>query len=500
MASFAPPSTWGCGSAAASPSSSTITAHFNRPVRTLTGGIPDPGTEVGGENTLMGVKVGNELLAGLGVSWGVVPFIFDLVGELYTFTGLGLEEGSTPTAASRAWGRAARRWSASRPTWRPTRSSRRAAATACSPPATAPTQGRFFVGFVFEPGVGDRDGDGIKDDVDKCPDDPEDFDDFEDEDGCPDPGQRPRRHPRRRSTSARTSPDPRRRDDGCPDATRSATATATASPTTSTSARTSPRTSTASRTRTAAPIPTTTRTASPTSSTSARTIPRTRTASRTRTAARIRTTTRTASSTCDDKCPNEPETYNGFEDEDGCPDKGLVIVQRGKLEILDKIYFETDKDDHHGRCPSRSSTPSRRPSRATREIALIEIQGHADERGDDEYNLDLTDRRAHSVMRALEDRGVELGRLQRPRLRRDPAGLHPAQRGLLEQEPPRRVHHPQARGRGGSPRRRWPVVRSSCPRRGRPNFFLTGPRRRLLTTTQFPWGRVSFAFAATREN
>ncbi|MFH2009434.1 MAG: thrombospondin type 3 repeat-containing protein, partial [bacterium] len=46
---------------------------------------------------------------------------------------------------------------------------------------------RVFASFVFEPTVGDRDGDGIKDDVDKCPDDPEDFDDFEDQDGCPDP-------------------------------------------------------------------------------------------------------------------------------------------------------------------------------------------------------------------------------------------------------------------------------------------------------------------------
>ena len=36
-------------------------------------------------------------------------------------------------------------------------------------------------------GVGDRDGDGIKDSMDKCPDDPEDRDGFEDEDGCPDP-------------------------------------------------------------------------------------------------------------------------------------------------------------------------------------------------------------------------------------------------------------------------------------------------------------------------
>src|SRR5205814_7832527 len=45
---------------------------------------------------------------------------------------------------------------------------------------------RAFIGIVFEPNVGDRDGDGIKDDVDECPDNPEDFDGFEDEDGCPD--------------------------------------------------------------------------------------------------------------------------------------------------------------------------------------------------------------------------------------------------------------------------------------------------------------------------
>ena len=33
----------------------------------------------------------------------------------------------------------------------------------------------------------DRDGDGVSDDRDRCPDDPEDRDGFEDEDGCPDP-------------------------------------------------------------------------------------------------------------------------------------------------------------------------------------------------------------------------------------------------------------------------------------------------------------------------
>lgn len=40
-----------------------------------------------------------------------------------------------------------------------------------------------------QPGVGgsDRDGDGSRDDLDRCPDEPEDRDNFEDEDGCPEP-------------------------------------------------------------------------------------------------------------------------------------------------------------------------------------------------------------------------------------------------------------------------------------------------------------------------
>jgi outer membrane protein OmpA-like peptidoglycan-associated protein len=37
------------------------------------------------------------------------------------------------------------------------------------------------------PAVKDSDGDGIPDDIDRCPLDPEDFDGFQDDDGCPDP-------------------------------------------------------------------------------------------------------------------------------------------------------------------------------------------------------------------------------------------------------------------------------------------------------------------------
>jgi hypothetical protein len=40
---------------------------------------------------------------------------------------------------------------------------------------------------IPEPTASDYDGDGIAGDNDACPDDPEDFDGFQDADGCPEP-------------------------------------------------------------------------------------------------------------------------------------------------------------------------------------------------------------------------------------------------------------------------------------------------------------------------
>ena len=42
---------------------------------------------------------------------------------------------------------------------------------------------RGMLGFIFEPSIGDRDGDGYKDDIDHVRR-PEDFDDFADEDAA----------------------------------------------------------------------------------------------------------------------------------------------------------------------------------------------------------------------------------------------------------------------------------------------------------------------------
>ncbi len=45
---------------------------------------------------------------------------------------------------------------------------------------------RAFIGVMYVNETTDRDNDGLKDDVDQCPTDPEDIDGYEDDDGCPD--------------------------------------------------------------------------------------------------------------------------------------------------------------------------------------------------------------------------------------------------------------------------------------------------------------------------
>lgn len=113
----------------------------------------------------------------------------------------------------------------------------------------------------------------------------------------------------------------------------------------------------------------------------------------------------------DDACPNDPETYNGHEDEDGCPDKGLVILEDTQITILEKVYFETDSAIIMARSfPLLDAVAA--TLNASPQITLVEIQGHADERGSDEYNIKLTRARAASVMNALIERGVLQNRLR----------------------------------------------------------------------------------------
>ncbi|HWM88470.1 MAG TPA: OmpA family protein, partial [Kofleriaceae bacterium] len=112
----------------------------------------------------------------------------------------------------------------------------------------------------------------------------------------------------------------------------------------------------------------------------------------------------------DDLCIDRPEVYNTVEDEDGCPDRGPVIEREGEIELLEVIQFEFDsaviRPESHGILRAVARTILLNPK-----IEKLEVQGHTDERGSAAYNLDLSRRRAASVLDFLVAEGVARPRL-----------------------------------------------------------------------------------------
>ena len=187
---------------------------------------------------------------------------------------------------------------------------------------------------------GDRDGDGILDSKDKCPDEPEDKDGFEDLDGCPDPDND---QDRILDKDDKCPIDPEDKDgfedlDGCPELDND----------------------------------------------------------------------QDGFLDTKDKCPNIAETFNKFEDDDGCPDVLVaeptkIKVVEGKLMLLQKIYFEFDKDvimpQSYQILNAAAQVFKDNPD------LRVRIEGHTDAMGTDEYNQSLSQRRADSVRNYMIERG-----------------------------------------------------------------------------------------------
>ena len=239
----------------------------------------------------------------------------------------------------------------------------------------------------------DRDGDGIPDVADRCPDQPEDKDGFEDADGCPDPDN---------DKDGVLDADDRCMNvpglaalKGCPDSDGDGIAD------------------------------------------------------------------------LDDKCPTQAEDKDGFEDTDGCPDpdndkdgvldvadacplvpglaankgcpdtdrdgdgvvdrldncpdvkgqpenagcpkKQLVKITDDKLEIIESVYFKTDR----AVIESRSFTLLDNVAAVlvAHDKLHIQVEGHTDSQGDDAYNKKLSQRRAEAVVAYLVNKGIDAARL-----------------------------------------------------------------------------------------
>ena len=357
--------------------------------------------QMGSPATNVRIAAPQEIPFGLGLAYALAPQKFDVLGEVYGSVPLDGAEYQPLEAIGGIKVYLARNSFLTI-----------GGGAGVIPDKAANPTARAFIGIVFEPNIGDRDGDGYKDDVDGCPDDPEDYDQFEDDDGCPEPDNDkdgildeddkcplnpedkdnfedkdgcPEGNVNDRDGDGllddvdQCPDDPEdfdkwKDEDGCPDPDNDDDGILDVDDL----CPNDPEDQDGWEDEDGCPDPDNDKD-------------------------RILDN--------DDRCPNEPETRNGFEDEDGCPDRGRVILTGTKIEILDKVFFEYNKD-----IIKSESFPILDAVAATLEgnpdIQLIEVQGHTDEQGNDAYNLDLSRRRAASVRRYLLEKGIAEDRLE----------------------------------------------------------------------------------------
>lgn len=111
----------------------------------------------------------------------------------------------------------------------------------------------------------------------------------------------------------------------------------------------------------------------------------------------------------DDQCPEEPETRNGFQDADGCPDEIPQEVTKF-TGVIEGIFFDlnqaTIRSQSRPKLDAAVDILKRYPD------LRLEISGHTDDQGNDDYNMDLSLRRADAVKKYMTDAGIESDRIR----------------------------------------------------------------------------------------
>ncbi len=111
----------------------------------------------------------------------------------------------------------------------------------------------------------------------------------------------------------------------------------------------------------------------------------------------------------EDQCPDDPESRNGFEDSDGCPDE--VPPELADLTgIMQGVNFDTDSDriKNEGKETLDKAVAIMQKFPSLR----VEVSGHTDSNGSYHHNIDLSRRRAESVKRYMVEKGVADERIE----------------------------------------------------------------------------------------
>jgi OmpA-OmpF porin, OOP family len=271
---------------------------------------------------------------------------------------------------------------------------------------------RLFLGFIFEPSIGDRDGDGYLDDEDQCPDEPEDFDNWEDDDGCPDPDNDKDGilDVDDQCVNIPEDKDGDHDQDGCPEGTPEKDRDHDGIYDSVDKCPDQPEDIDGFEDEDGCPDPDNDKDGILDVDDQCPFDPEDKDGFEDEDGCPDPDNDKDQILDVKDKCPNDPETYNGLDDEDGCPDKGRVILEGNNLVILDKILFETNSSEIlEASFPILTAVVSALHHHP--EFKVVEVAGHADERSTDDHNLRLTQARAASVMKALSERGIDGKRL-----------------------------------------------------------------------------------------
>lgn len=222
------------------------------------------------------------------------------------------------------------------------------------------------------PPPGDADGDGIVDNVDRCPTEPEDADGFEDEDGCPEDQDTDGDGLRDSVDQCKTEPedlDGFEDENGCPDPDNDGDGVLDAAD----QCPREPEDADGFRDEDGCPDP-----------------------------------DNDADGVLDaaDRCPNEA----GIVEEQGCPRVYRdVVVTRDAIVINQVIHFQTNRaiirPESFGILDVVVQVLRDYPN------FRIEVQGHTDSRGNDAQNLRLSQARAESVRTYLVSHGIDAARL-----------------------------------------------------------------------------------------
>lgn len=259
--------------------------------------------------------------------------------------------------------------------------------------------------------VGDRDGDGYDDEVDGCPDDPEDFDSFEDDDGCPDKDNDKDgildaseyvdgkwvNLDKKDDRDCRNEPedmDGFEDEDGCPEADNDNDGILDGDD----QCKNDPEDVDNFEDEDGCPD-----------------------ADNDKdkicdpwVAAQGKDSEYAELCKATDKCPDQPEDYDGDRDEDGCPDRKAEF-DGCSVKISEKVFFKFNKSDIDPRSFELLDDVAAVINEVPEKLHF-RVEGHTDSKGSNRYNKKLSQRRADSVANYLKKKGVKAGRL-------DPVGF-----------------------------------------------------------------------------